>query len=169
MAPDVGVSTPATAALTAARVPYTVHRYRSVMVNGSFGEEAVDQLGDTLGVAAVQIFKTLVVQAPGAGRAGLAVAVVPVPRRMAPKAVAAALGVPRVEMADAAAVTRATGYVLGGVSPVGQRRALPTVVDTSATGFATILCSGGRRGLEIELSPTDLVAVTDAVVADICA
>lgn len=169
MASDVGVSTPATAALTAARVPYTVHRYRSVMVNGSFGEEAVDQLGDALGVAAEQVFKTLVVAAPGAGRAGLAVAVVPVPRRMAPKAVAAALGVPKIEMADAAAVTRATGYVLGGVSPVGQRRTLPTVVDASATTFATILCSGGRRGLEIELSPADLVAVTDAVVADICA
>lgn len=135
------------------------------MVNGSFGEEAVDQLG----VAPERVFKTLVVAAPGAGRAGLAVAVVPVPRRMAPKAVAAALGVPRVEMADAAVVTRTTGYVLGGVSPVGLRRALPTVVDASATGFPTIFCSGGRRGLEIELSPTDLVAVTGAAVADISA
>jgi Cys-tRNA(Pro)/Cys-tRNA(Cys) deacylase len=135
------------------------------MVNGSFGEEAVDQLG----VAPERVFKTLVVAAPGAGRAGLAVAVVPVPRRMAPKAVAAALGVPRVEMADAAVVTRTTGYVLGGVSPVGLRRALPTVVDVSATGFPTIFCSGGRRGLEIELSPTDLVAVTGAAVADISA
>ncbi len=139
------------------------------MVDGSFGDEAVDQLRESLGVAPEQVFKTLVVAAPGAGRSGLAVAVVPVPRRMAPKAVAAALGVPKVGMADAAAVTRATGYVLGGVSPVGQRRALPTVVDASATGFSTILCSGGRRGLEIGLSPADLVAVTDAVVADICA
>lgn len=165
----MGVSTSATAALTAGKVPYTVHRYRSVMVNGSFGEEAVDQLGYALGAVAEQVFKTLVVAAPGAGRGGLAVAVVPVPRRMAPKAVAAALGVTRVEMADAAAVSRATGYVLGGVSPVGQRRALPTVVDASATDFPTIFCSGGRRGLEIELSPTDLIAVTDAVVADICA
>ena len=139
------------------------------MVDGSFGDEAVDQLRESLGVAPEQVFKTLVVAAPGAGRSGLAVAVVPVPRRMAPKAVAAALGVPKVAMADAAAVTRATGYVLGGVSPVGQRRALPTVVDASATGFSTIFCSGGRRGLEIGLSPADLVAVTDAVVADICA
>jgi Cys-tRNA(Pro)/Cys-tRNA(Cys) deacylase len=165
----VGEATPATAALTAARVPFTVHRYRSVMVNGSFGEEAVDHLGSSLDIAAEQIFKTLVVTAPGAGRAGLAVAVVPVPRRMAPKQVAAALGVAKVEMAEAAVVTRTTGYVLGGVSPVGQRRALPTVVDISALDFATVFCSGGRRGLEIELSPADLVAVTDAVVADICA
>ena len=165
----MGVSTPATAALTAARVPYTVHRYRSVIVNRSFGEEAVDHLRAESDVVAERVFKTLVVSAPGAGRAGLAVAVLPVPHRMAPKAVAAALGVPKVEMADASVVTRSTGYVLGGVSPVGQRRALPTVVDTSATGFPTIFCSGGRRGLEIELSPTDLVAITDAVVADICA
>ncbi|MCP2194808.1 aminoacyl-tRNA deacylase [Williamsia deligens] len=165
----MGVSTPATAALEAAGIAFAVHRYRPVMSGRSFGDDAVDHMTRDIGVDEEQVLKTLVVSAPGAGRTGLAVAVLAVPRRMAPKAVGAALGVPRVDMAEAAVVTRSTGYVLGGVSPIGQRRALPTVLDETATLFPTVLCSGGRRGLEIELSPADLVAVTGAVVADISA
>ena len=92
---------------------------------------------------------------------------VPVPRKLSVKAAAAALGASKAQMAEAKAVTRSTGYVLGGVSPVGQRTALPTVVDSSALGFDRILCSAGKRGLEIALAPADLVAVTKAVVADI--
>ena len=134
----MGVSTPATAALAAAGTPFAVHRYRSVTGVGSFGEEAVEHLTTALGVQGARVFKTLVVAAPGAGRHGLAVAVVPVHRRMAPKAVAAALGVGRVDLAEPATVTRSTGYVLGGVSPIGQRRPLPTVVDASASTFSTV-------------------------------
>ena len=120
----------------------------------------------SLGVSPEQIFKTLVVSLTG-GPGGLAVAVVPVPHKLSLKAIAAALGASKAVMADAKAVTRSTGYVLGGVSPLGQRTALPTVVDSSALAWDRVLCSAGKRGLEVELSPTDLVAATSAVTADI--
>ena len=102
----------------------------------------------------------------GPGR--LAVAVLPVPERLSLKAAAAALGTPKAAMADAAAAQRSTGYVLGGISPLGQRRALPTVVDSSVLGWDRIWCSAGKRGLEIGLAPADLIALSGAVTADIC-
>ncbi|MBY4573593.1 aminoacyl-tRNA deacylase [Gordonia paraffinivorans] len=160
-------ATPAIAALERAKIVHTVHRYDHDPRSESYGTEAVDHLADELGIVAEQVFKTLVVELSGSRRPGLAVAVVPVPRKLSLKAAAAALGASKAKMAEAKAVTRSTGYVLGGVSPVGQRTPLPTVVDSSALGFDRVLCSAGKRGLEIALAPADLIAVTDAVVADI--
>ena len=151
--------TPATVALTAAGVSFTQHAYEHDPGAGSFGLEAAD----VLGLPPEPVFKTLLVDSG----AGLAVAVVPVSGRLDLKATAAALGVKRVTMADPAAAQRSSGYVVGGISPVGQKRDLPTVVDESAELFQVIYVSGGRRGLDLGLSPADLVRVTGAVVADI--
>ncbi len=151
--------TPATVALTTAGVSFTRHSYEHDPGAGSFGLEAAD----VLGLPPEQVFKTLLVDSG----AGLAVAVVPVSGRLDLKAMAAALGVKRVTMADPAAAQRSSGYVVGGISPVGQKRALPTVVDESAELFDVVYVSGGRRGLDLGLSPADLVRVTGAVVADI--
>ena len=161
-------ATPALAALSRADVPHEVHSYTHDRKSEAYGAEAVDALSSTLGVAPEQIFKTLVVALTG-GPGGLAVAVVPVPHKLSLKAAAAALGASKAVMAEAKAVTRSTGYVLGGVSPLGQRTALPTVVDSSALEWDRVLCSAGKRGLDVELSPTDLVAATSAITADIAA
>ena len=161
-------ATPALAALSRADVPHEVHSYTHDRKSEAYGAEAVDALSSTLGVAPEQIFKTLVVALTG-GPGGLAVAVVPVPHKLSLKAAAAALGASKAVMAEAKAVTRSTGYVLGGVSPLGQRTALPTVVDSSALEWDRVLCSAGKRGLEVALSPTDLVAATSAITADIAA
>ena len=112
------------------------------------------------------MFKTLVAEVTGR-RTTLAVAVVPVAQQLDLKALAAALGAKKAAMADPAAAQRSTGYVLGGISPLGQRTALPTVVDASALTFPTVYLSAGRRGLQLELGPTDLVTVTGAQVAAI--
>lgn len=146
-------------ALTAAGVAFSQHVYEHDPAAGSYGLEAAE----VLGLPAEQVFKTLVVDTG----AGLAVGVVPVAGSLDLKAMAAALGVKKVTMADPAAAQRSSGYVLGGISPVGQRRALPTVVDDSAALFEVVYVSGGRRGLDVGLSPADLVRVTAAVVADI--
>lgn len=120
-----------------------------------------------MGVDAGRVFKTLVVSVAAAAKRVLAVAVVPVDRQLDLKAAAAALGHKRAEMAAAADAERATGYVVGGISPLGQRRRLPVVVDASAMAFATVFVSAGRRGLEVELAPDDLVDLTGAVVAEV--
>ena len=114
-----------------------------------------------LGLDPAQVFKTLLADVDG----GLVVAVVPVDRSLDLKALAAAAGGKRAVMADPAAAERATGYVVGGISPLGQRRRLPTVVDASALEWATVLVSAGRRGLDVELAPADLVRLTNAVTA----
>lgn len=160
-------ATPAIAALETNGVEHEVHRYRHDSRSDAYGAEAVEMLTAALRVDAQQIVKTLVIELSGSV-SGLAVAVLPVPEKLSLKAVAAALGSAKASMADAKAVTRTTGYVLGGVSPIGQRTALPTVIDSSALGFPSILCSAGRRGLEVQLSPADLITVTSAVTADIC-
>jgi Cys-tRNA(Pro)/Cys-tRNA(Cys) deacylase len=114
-------------------------------------------------VAADQILKTLIIELP----TGLAVAVLPVPAKLSLKAAAAALSAPRAAMADRRAAERSTGYVLGGISPLGQRKPLPTVVDASALSWDRVLCSAGKRGWDVALAPDDLVRLTDAAVADI--
>jgi Cys-tRNA(Pro)/Cys-tRNA(Cys) deacylase len=159
-------ATPAIAALLAAGVPHEVLSYHHDERNASFGGEAVAQLvAAGSDVTAEQVFKTLVIALPK----GLGVAVLPVPYKLSPKAAAAALGVPRAEMADRAAAERSTGYVLGGISPLGQRKTLPTVVDDSVYAWDRVLCSAGRRGLQVALAPADLVRLTNAVTADILA
>lgn len=152
--------TPATAALTRAGVAFTLHPYTHVDGQRHFGDEATAALG----LDPDRVFKTLVVELAG-GDGGLAVAVVPVARQLDLKALADALGAKRAAMADAAAAQRSSGYVLGGISPLGQRTALPTVVDATALGFPTVFVSAGRRGLQVELAPTDLVNLIGAQVA----
>jgi Cys-tRNA(Pro)/Cys-tRNA(Cys) deacylase len=156
-------ATPAIAALVAAGVPHEVLRYHHDPRAESFGDEAVGELTATAGVVAEQVLKTLVI----AVAHGLAVAVVPVPSKLSLKAAAAALGVPKATMAEPAAAQRATGYVVGGISPLGQRKALPTVVDVSALAWDRVLCSAGKRGWDIAVAPQDLVRLTRAVTADI--
>ncbi len=156
-------ATPAIAALLAAGVPHEVLRYHHDPRAQSFGDEAAGELAATAGVVAEQVFKTLVIAVPN----GLAVAVLPVPSTLSLKAAAAALGVPKAAMADPAAAQRSTGSVVGGISPLGQRKALPTVVDVSAMEWDRVLCSAGKRGWDVALAPADLVRVTDAVTADI--
>ncbi|KAB7742981.1 Cys-tRNA(Pro) deacylase [Nostocoides sp. F2B08] len=153
------MSTPATAALTRAGVAFRTHTYRHDQSVDSYGDEAAAATG----VPAERIFKTLLVDTGH----GLAVGVVPVSGSLDLKAVAAALGVKRVTMAEPAAAERSTGYVVGGISPVGQRRALPTVIDDSARAYTSVFVSGGRRGFEIELAPDDLARVTRARFAPI--
>ncbi|MEU6401820.1 Cys-tRNA(Pro) deacylase [Streptomyces sp. NPDC046985] len=151
--------TPATVALTAAGVEHTVHAYDHDPAHPSYGEEAAQALG----VAPERVFKTLVADVDGA----LTVAVVPVAGSLDLKALASAVGGKRAAMADPALAERTTGYVRGGISPLGQRKKLPTVLDASATAHPTICVSAGRRGLEVELAPLDLARLTDAAVATI--
>ncbi|GAA2078108.1 Cys-tRNA(Pro) deacylase [Streptomyces albiaxialis] len=152
-------ATPATVAATEAGVAFTTHAYEHDPAAASYGEEAAEALG----VSPEQVFKTLVADVDGT----LTVAVVPVSASLDLKALASATGGKRAAMADPAAAERTTGYVRGGISPLGQRKRLPTVLDASADGHPTICVSAGRRGLEIELSPKDLAALTDAVTAPI--
>jgi Cys-tRNA(Pro)/Cys-tRNA(Cys) deacylase len=156
-----GGGTPATTLLARLGISHSVHRYDHDPRHPSFGLEA----SDALGVAPERVFKTLVAEVDGA----LAVGVVPVATQLDLKALAAAMGGKRAVMAGVAAAERATGYVAGGISPLGQRRRLPVVVDSSALGFPTVYCSGGRRGLELELAPADLVRAANALVAPIAA
>ncbi|NGN65850.1 Cys-tRNA(Pro) deacylase [Streptomyces sp. A7024] len=151
--------TPATVALTTAGKPFTVHAYEHDPAVASYGEEAAEALGVDPG----QVFKTLVAEVDGA----LTVAVVPVSGSLDLKALASAAGGKRATMADPAAAERTTGYVRGGISPLGQRKRLPTVVDASASSYETVCVSAGRRGLEVELAPADLAELTGAVVAPI--
>ena len=156
-------ATPAITALLAAEIPHEVLRYHHDPQNESFGDEAVNELAGPGGFDADQIFKTLIVALPK----GLAVAVLPVGSQLSLKAAAAALGVPKAAMAERAAAERSSGYVIGGISPLGQRKPLPTVVDSSALQWDRVLCSAGKRGWDVALDPRDLIAATDAVTADI--
>ena len=149
-----GKGTPAIAAATRAGVPFTVHEYAHDPRTESYGLEAVEKLG----LDPARVFKTLVADVDGA----LTVAVVPVAAQLDLHALGK-----RARMADPKAAERATGYVSGGISPLGQRRPLATVVDESALAFETIHVSAGRRGLELELVPADLVSLTGARVARI--
>lgn len=162
----MAASTPALALLTARKVAHTVHSYDHDSRARSYGEEAAQILVERLGVRPERVFKTLIVEC--ADRS-LAVTIVPVTTTLSLKAAASALSTRKITMADRAAAERSSGYVFGGISPLGQRRALPTAIDDSALGFETVLCSGGRRGLEIELDPVDLVRLTRATSAPIAA
>ncbi|MFF7736710.1 Cys-tRNA(Pro) deacylase [Streptomyces sp. NPDC007984] len=151
--------TPATVALTAAGTAYTVHSYDHDPAHPSYGEEAAEAMG----VSPDRVFKTLVADVDGT----LTVAVVPVAGQLDLKALAAAVGGKRAAMADPALAERTTGYVRGGISPLGQRKKLPTVLDTSASAHPTICVSAGRRGLEVEVTPEDLAKLTNATLAPV--
>ncbi|MFT4263921.1 MAG: Cys-tRNA(Pro) deacylase [Nocardioides sp.] len=151
--------TPATVALSAAGIAFTLHPYEHDPRATSYGLEAASALG----VAPGRVFKTLMASVDGR----LCVGIVPVSGQLDLKALARALGGSKAVMAKVAAAERATGYVAGGISPIGQRRAHPTVLDESATAYDTIFVSGGRRGLDLELAPADLVAATGALTAEI--
>ncbi|GAA1911794.1 Cys-tRNA(Pro) deacylase [Nocardioides lentus] len=151
-------------AAEAAGVRVVAHAYAHDPRAASYGEEAAQVLAERLGVEPARVLKTLVVRV-GPGPSGLAVAVVPVTARLDLKAAARALGAPRAAMAERRDAERSTGYVLGGISPLGQRRPLPTALDSPALDHPTVFVSGGRRGLDLEIAPADLVRLTDAVVA----
>ena len=154
--------TPALDILTAAGVAFTVHEYDHT-ASDHFGDETVAALG----VTPERVFKTLIASITTSGKPELVVGIVPVSGQMDLKALAAAVGAKRADMADPAAAQRSSGYVVGGISPLGQRTRLRTVVDASAMSYETVLVSGGRRGLQVELAPADLVRLTDGKVAEI--
>lgn len=152
-------ATPATVALTRVGVPFTVHAYDHDPGASSYGLEAAEALG----LDPHSVFKTLLAEVDGS----LVVAIVPVSGQLDLKALASAVGGKRAALADQAAAERTTGYVVGGISPIGQKRRLPTVLDDSAEGLPTVYVSGGRRGLDLGLAPADLVRATGATLAPI--
>ncbi|WP_067462819.1 Cys-tRNA(Pro) deacylase [Actinomadura macra] len=154
-----GKGTPATVAAARAGIEYTLHGYEADPNAESYGQAAADALGIDHG----RIYKTLLAEVDGR----LTVGVVPVSTSLDLKALAAAAGGKKARMADPGDAERATGYVVGGISPLGQRRRLPTVIDTSISALATVYVSAGRRGLQIELVPADLVRLTGARLAPI--
>ncbi|MHB8506813.1 MAG: Cys-tRNA(Pro) deacylase [Acidimicrobiales bacterium] len=156
MSPASG-PTPAVTSAARAGVAFEVHRYDHDPDEPSYGAEAAEALA----VDPDRVFKTLVALADGR----LAVAVVPVSGELDLKRLARALGARRAEMAHPSEAERATGYVVGGISPLGQKRKLPTVLDASASQYPTIFVSAGRRGLELELAPADLARLAGATVA----
>jgi Cys-tRNA(Pro)/Cys-tRNA(Cys) deacylase len=157
-----GRGTTATIALDRAKIPYSLHEYEHDPRAGSYGLEA----SEALGVPPERVFKTLVAAVDGGT---LTVGVIPVHRQLDLKALAAAAGGKKAVMAEVAAAERVTGYVAGGISPIGQRKRLLVVIDTSAVALPTMFCSAGRRGLEIEIAPADLINAAGARVAAIAA
>ncbi len=153
--------TPAIRALEAAGIPFTVHEYEHDPAHRAYGVEAAE----VLGLDPDQVFKTLLVDADGA----VVVAIVPVAGQLALKAVGAAVGAKRVAMCDPAVAQRATGYVVGGISPFGQRKRHRTVIDETCELFDEIYVSAGRRGLEVAVAPADLLRLLDATTAPIAA
>lgn len=152
--------TPGVKQLQKLAIAYKLHQYQHDVNCKSYGLEAAEKLN----VSAETVFKTLVVEVDNSF---LAVAIVPVIKQLSLKKLAKALHAKKIKMADANKVQNSTGYVLGGVSPLGQKKALVTVLDKSAVALNTIFVSGGKRGLEIELTPENLVLSLQATYADI--
>jgi Cys-tRNA(Pro)/Cys-tRNA(Cys) deacylase len=155
----VAIGTPATALLARLKIAHTLHPYTHDPRAEAYGDEA----SAALGVAPERIFKTLIAAVDGK----LACGVVPVAARLDLKALAGAVGGKRAVMAEPAAAARATGYVVGGISPIGQKSRLPVVVDASADRFETVYVSAGKRGLQVELAPADLLRAAAATMAPI--
>lgn len=155
----MALGTPATVALAAAGIAFTAHAYEHDPANTNFGLEAAAALD----LDPDQVFKTLMAEVDGA----LVVAIVPVTGKLDLKALAAAVGGKKAEMADAALAERKTGYVVGGISPIGQKTRHRTVLDETAELYDTVYVSGGRRGFDIELAPADLLRITGGTVAAI--
>jgi Cys-tRNA(Pro)/Cys-tRNA(Cys) deacylase len=147
--------------LVTQKVPHTTHPYDVPADSPRYGAE----VAAALGVAPERVFKSLITEVDGA----LTVAVVPVTGELDLKALAAAVGGKRAALADRTLAERTTGYVRGGISPLGQRKRLPTVVDSSAEAFPTVYVSAGRRGLQLQLAPQELIRLTAAITAPIAA
>lgn len=163
---NAGGGTPATVALTKAGVPFTVHQFDNAVAPGDHGYGKA--AATALGVDEARVFKTLLVTVHGGGgQVSHAVGVVPVSGQLSLKSMAAALGAKRVEMLEPSAAERLTGYVVGGISPFGQKKRLPTVVDETANTHTTVFVSGGKRGLDLEVAPAHLISTLSAVVAPI--
>lgn len=155
----MAVGTPATVALAAAGIPFTPHTYDHDPSTTNYGLEAAEALS----LDPAQVFKTLLADVDGR----LVVGIVPVTGKLDLKALATAAGGKRADMADPKLAERRTGYVVGGISPIGQKYTHPTVLDETAELYDTVFVSGGRRGLDLELSPADLIRATSAIVAAI--
>lgn len=155
----MATGTPATKLLTSAGVSFKAHEYTHDPSATSFGLEAAEKLG----VDPNRVFKTLIANVDET----YAVAIVPVNQQVSLKSLSRTLGAKRATMADPIQAARLTGYVVGGISPLGQKRLLTTVIDESANNFETILVSGGRRGFDIELAPSDLASLLSAIFEDI--
>jgi Cys-tRNA(Pro)/Cys-tRNA(Cys) deacylase len=153
--------TPGITAAKKAKIPHRVHQYSHDESSESYGLEAAEKMG----VSEERIFKTLVVSLDSKE---LVVGIIPVSSMLSMKLIAKVSGAKRAAMAEKSDVERSTGYVLGGVSPLGQKKRLKTIIDSSAKNYSTIYVSAGRRGLEIELSPDDLTKLTSGVLAAIC-
>lgn len=153
--------TPGINAVKKSKVLHTIHEYSHDESSESYGLEAADKMG----VARERVFKTLVVSIDNKE---LVVGVIPVSSMLSMKLIARAAGAKKAAMAEKSDVERSTGYVIGGVSPLGQKKRLKTIIDSSARNHTTIYVSAGRRGLEIELNPTDLAKLTNALLAEIC-
>lgn len=159
MARKTMTGTPATLALTRAGIQYSTHAYDHDPRSDSYGVEAAELLG----LDPHQVFKTLLAEVDGT----CVVAIVPVSGTLDLKALASAAGGRRAEMSDPRSAERLTGYVVGGISPIGQKRPLATYLDATAMDFDTVYVSGGRRGLDIGITPVDLVTMTNAAIAAI--
>ena len=152
--------TPCIKLLKQRKIAYTLHQYTHEKTTSSYGKEAIEKLD----IDANRVFKTLVVSVDGA----LVVAVVPALLMLNMKLLAKAMGRKKATMAETLTVEKTTGYILGGVSPLAQKKKLPTFIDSSASDFETIYVSAGKRGLEVELSPHDLSALTGTVFENLC-
>jgi Cys-tRNA(Pro)/Cys-tRNA(Cys) deacylase len=150
--------TPAIRLLQREGVVFTQHPYEHDAENTSFGDEAASKLG----VAPARMYKTLVCQADGVG---LVLVLVPVAARLDLKKLAKALDVKKADLADSGVAERTTGYVVGGITPLGGRKVLPVLIDESVSAHETVFISAGRRGLQLELSPADLIRLTAATLA----
>ena len=157
--------TPATSALALAGIPYIEHAYQHDPGATNFGLEAADALALSRSIEPERVFKTLLADVDGR----LVVGIVPVTGKLDLKALAAAVRGKKATMADPAVAERRTGYVVGGISPIGQKTPHPTVLDETAELWDTVFVSGGRRGLDLGLAPSELVRITAATVAAIAA
>lgn len=158
--------TPAINLLRKLKVAFKLHQYQHDVNETQFGKEAVAKLDPTLNIVPQQVFKTLVISLNGSNKE-LAVCVIAVNDHLELKKAAKILGAKKVDLANPQLAQKVTGYLVGGISPLGQKKLLTTVIDQSALQFDRIFISGGRRGLEIEIAPNDLANIINANFADI--